>query len=107
MRKTTDISSGTNLSPPLSHSFPQLHAVKSVLQQPLSLIQGPPGTGKTVTSAALVYHMASSGTGQVLVAAPSNVAVDHLAMKISQTGLKVRCALSATHSRGFPGPFPE
>ncbi|GLC57612.1 ATP-dependent helicase NAM7 [Pleodorina starrii] len=73
--------------PELNHS--QLHAVKSVLQQPLSLIQGPPGTGKTVTSAAIVYHLAHSGTGQVLVAAPSNVAVDQLAHKMDQTGLKV------------------
>ncbi|EFJ52298.1 hypothetical protein VOLCADRAFT_86581, partial [Volvox carteri f. nagariensis] len=73
--------------PELNHS--QLHAVKSVLHQPLSLIQGPPGTGKTVTSAAIVYHLAHSGTGQVLVAAPSNVAVDQLAHKMDQTGLKV------------------
>lgn len=90
------------------------------------MIQGPPGTGKTVTSAALVYHMAKQGQGQVcsflffifgryhmifsrasvysfifspslpsqlnfqvLVCAPSNVAVDQLAEKISATGLKV------------------
>jgi regulator of nonsense transcripts 1 len=39
--------------------------VKSVLQKPISLIQGPPGTGKTVTSAAIVYHMAKQGQGQV------------------------------------------
>ncbi|KAF2316290.1 hypothetical protein GH714_041631 [Hevea brasiliensis] len=64
-------------------------AVKSVLQRPISLIQGPPGTGKTVTSAAIVYHMAKQGQGQVLVCAPSNVAVDQLAEKISATGLKV------------------
>ncbi|KAL0372969.1 UNVERIFIED_CONTAM: Regulator of nonsense transcripts 1 [Sesamum calycinum] len=64
-------------------------AVKSVLQKPISLIQGPPGTGKTVTSAAIVYHMAKQGQGQVLVCAPSNVAVDQLAEKISATGLKV------------------
>ncbi|RRT74089.1 hypothetical protein GW17_00031034 [Ensete ventricosum] len=64
-------------------------AVKSVLQKPISLIQGPPGTGKTVTSAAIVYHMAKQGQGQVLVCAPSNVAVDQLADKISSTGLKV------------------
>jgi hypothetical protein len=76
---------------PPSPPPPQLHAIKSVLQQPLSLIQGPPGTGKTVTSAALVFHMAGTGTGQVMVAAPSNVAVDQLAEKISLTGLKVRC----------------
>ncbi|XP_019097513.1 PREDICTED: regulator of nonsense transcripts 1 homolog [Camelina sativa] len=67
----------------------QVNAAKSVLQKPISLIQGPPGTGKTVTSAAIVYHMEKQGQGQVLVCAPSNVAVDQLAGKISATGLKV------------------
>lgn len=73
--------------PDLNHS--QFQAVKSVLQKPLSLIQGPPGTGKTVTSASIVYHLAQQGVGQVLVVAPSNVAVDHLTEKIHATGLKV------------------
>ncbi|WMV43439.1 hypothetical protein MTR67_036824, partial [Solanum verrucosum] len=67
----------------------QVFAIKSVLQKPVNLIQGPPGKGKTVTSAAIVYHMAKQGQGQVLVCAPSNVAVDQLAEKISVTGLKV------------------
>ena len=66
--------------------------MKAVLQRPLSLIQGPPGTGKTVTSAAIVYHLARQDQGQVLVCAPSNVAVDQLAEKISATGLKVRAS---------------
>ncbi|GAA6004679.1 hypothetical protein JCM10207_000978 [Rhodosporidiobolus poonsookiae] len=73
--------------PDLNHS--QIYAVKSVLQKPLSLIQGPPGTGKTVTSASIVYHLSKMNTGQVLVAAPSNVAVDQLTEKIHATGLKV------------------
>lgn len=68
---------------------PQMEAVKGVLSQPLSLIQGPPGTGKTVTSASIVYHMSKQNMGQVLVTAPSNIAVDHLTAKISATGLKV------------------
>ncbi|KAJ3125921.1 ATP-dependent helicase NAM7 [Nowakowskiella sp. JEL0407] len=72
--------------PELNHS--QVFAVKSVLTRPLSLIQGPPGTGKTVTSATIVYHLAKMNSGQVLVCAPSNVAVDHLTEKIHQTGLK-------------------
>ena len=59
--------------PPLNES--QRLAVASVLQRPLSLIQGPPGTGKTVTSATLVYHLTKQNMGQVLVTAPSNVAV--------------------------------
>lgn len=73
--------------PELNHS--QVFAVKSVLQSPLSVIQGPPGTGKTVTSACIVFHLAKMNQGQVLVTAPSNVAVDHLAEKIHKTGLKV------------------
>lgn len=40
--------------------------------------QGPPGTGKTVTSASLVYHLAKQNLGQILVCAPSNVAVDQV-----------------------------
>ncbi|KAJ0395504.1 hypothetical protein ATCC90586_001265 [Pythium insidiosum] len=68
---------------------PQMEAVRGVLSQPLSLIQGPPGTGKTVTSATIVWHMAKQNMGQVLVTAPSNIAVDHLTAKISATGLKV------------------
>jgi regulator of nonsense transcripts 1 len=62
-----------------------------VLSKPLSLIQGPPGTGKTVTSAAVVFHLVkqNKGRGQVLVCAPSNVAVDQLTEKIHATGLKV------------------
>lgn len=67
----------------------QINAVKSVLQKPLSLIQGPPGTGKTVTSATIIYHLSKINGGQVLVCAPSNVAVDQLTERIHLTGLKV------------------
>jgi regulator of nonsense transcripts 1 len=73
--------------PELNHS--QLSAVRAVVQKPLSLIQGPPGTGKTVTSASIVYHLAKQNMGQVLVCAPSNVAVDQLCEKIAMSGLKV------------------
>ena len=67
----------------------QVAAVKNVLQKPLSLIQGPPGTGKTVTSATIIYHLAKISGGQVLVCAPSNVAVDQLCERVHRTGLKV------------------
>ena len=67
----------------------QREAVAAVLERPMSLIQGPPGTGKTVTSATLVYHLTRQGMGQVLVTAPSNVAVDQLTEKIAATGLRV------------------
>lgn len=67
----------------------QTNAVRLVLQRPLSLIQGPPGTGKTVTSATIVYHLAKLTRKKILVCAPSNVAVDHLAEKLDQLGLRV------------------
>ncbi|KAK7992860.1 hypothetical protein PG988_001654 [Apiospora saccharicola] len=67
----------------------QINAIKNVLSTPLSLIQGPPGTGKTVTSATIIYHLAKMNNGQVLVCAPSNVAVDQLCERINLTGLKV------------------
>lgn len=67
----------------------QVEAVKHVLRSPLTLIQGPPGTGKTVTSASIVYHLSKQNKGQVLVCAPSNVAVDQLTEKIHKTNLRV------------------
>ena len=67
----------------------QSEAVKAVLQTPLSLIQGPPGTGKTVTSATIIWQLVKSHGGQVLVCAPSNVAVDQLCERVHRTGLKV------------------
>tara|TARA_B100000780_G_scaffold264030_1_gene218353 strand:- start:439 stop:978 length:540 start_codon:yes stop_codon:yes gene_type:complete len=90
----------TNLNAPnlpkLNES--QQNALLQVLQRPLSLIQGPPGTGKTVTSATLVYHLVQQNLNaqkkdsikrQVLVTAPSNVAVDQLVEKIHMAGLNV------------------
>ena len=42
-----------------------------------------------MTSATIVYHLAKQSGGQVLVCAPSNIAVDQLTEKIHKTGLKV------------------
>ena len=42
-----------------------------------------------MTSASIVYHLARQNVGQVLVCAPSNVAVDQLTEKIHKTGLRV------------------
>ena len=95
--------------PELNHS--QVFAVKSILSKPLSLVQGPPGTGKTVTSATLVWHLAklnqannNNANNQVLVCAPSNVAVDHLTEKIHRTGLKV-VRMSAKSREALESPI--
>ena len=63
--------------------------MRKALSNPLCLIQGPPGTGKTVTSGTIVYHLSRQNQGQVLVCAPSNIAVDQLAEKLHKSGLKV------------------
>ena len=91
-----------NVELPLQISVPslpelnvsQIEAVKKALNTPLCLIQGPPGTGKTITSASIVYHIVKNNQKKkrkeyVLVCAPSNIAVDQLADKIHQTGVKV------------------
>lgn len=54
-----------------------------------------------MTSASIVYQMVKQNQGQVLVCAPSNVAVDQLAEKIHATGLKV--SLSTLFLSLFPG----
>ena len=46
-------------------------------QSQLALVQGPPGTGKTTTATALV-HFQSELHDRVLVAAPTNIALDTL-----------------------------
>ena len=54
----------------------------------LGIIHGPPGTGKTTTLVALVTALIRSGE-RVLVTAPSNNAVDLLALNLSLQGISV------------------
>lgn len=69
-------------------------AVKAALTRTLTLIQGPPGTGKTMVSAAIIFNLVKKFNKKVLVVAPSNTAVDQLALKINSTGLKVLRVMS-------------
>lgn len=52
-----------------------------------------------MTSATLVYHLTKQAMGQVLVTAPSNVAVDQLTEKIAATGLRVVRLASKTREQ--------
>lgn len=73
----------------------QLQAVREALRNPLTLIQGPPGTGKTITSSSIVFQLAQMNkhaklkNHKIMVCAPSNIVVDHLAETINKTGVKV------------------
>eukprot|EP00736_Rhodelphis_marinus_P012548 Rmarinus@m.28199 len=64
----------------------QRAAVAFALATPeIALIHGPPGTGKTTTVVELVRQAVGRGKMKVLVCAPSNVAVDNIVEKLSQT----------------------
>lgn len=67
----------------------QFEAIKMAIQSRLSVIQGPPGSGKTVVSTIIVWNLIAMHNKQVLVCAPSNIAVANLAEKIGSTGLNV------------------
>lgn len=54
----------------------------------MGIIHGPPGTGKTTTLAALTKTILQKES-KILVCAPSNNAVDLLAKKISEQGVRV------------------
>lgn len=59
----------------------------SLRRKHLAIIQGPPGTGKTTTLVELIAQMCRFGK-KVLVCAPTNVAVDNVALKLREAGLK-------------------
>ncbi|XP_051156788.1 DNA-binding protein SMUBP-2-like [Leptopilina boulardi] len=52
-----------------------------------AIIQGPPGTGKTTTLVELIIQLHRHGK-KILVCAPTNVAVDNIAMKLGETEVK-------------------
>jgi hypothetical protein len=71
----------------LNHAQERAIAASLDITVPFTLIQGPPGTGKTRTIVALVSALVMTGGGEwsgarVLVCAPSNAAVDEIAMRL-------------------------
>lgn len=65
----------------------QHRAIESALSnKPLHVIHGPPGTGKTTTLVALIDALVKAGK-RILVTAPSNTAVDHLAHKLIEQNI--------------------
>jgi ATP-dependent RNA/DNA helicase IGHMBP2 len=66
---------------------PQREAIANALEVgPVSLVHGPPGTGKTRALVEVVRQLVADGQ-RVLVAAPSNTAVDNLAERLLAVGV--------------------
>ena len=67
----------------------QREAVQRMLSDdPVVVLHGPPGTGKTRTLVAGIHAQAQAGR-KVLATAPSNMAVDVLAQRLNEAGLRV------------------
>jgi superfamily I DNA and/or RNA helicase len=85
--KNIELSNTPNSTSPLNNS--QASALEKILTaQDVGIIHGPPGTGKTTTLVQAIKTPVQAD-GQSLVCAPSNAAVDLLADKLSNEGLRV------------------
>lgn len=67
----------------------QQHAVAAILGESLiSIVHGPPGTGKTTTLLEAIQQLVKRDK-KIVVSAPSNAAVDHLAEGLLKSDLKI------------------
>ena len=71
---------------------------------PLTLIQGPPGTGKTFTLYEIIYRMHllninKKNKMKILFCAPSNIAVDNLALKLKENNIDLVRVYSALREK--------
>jgi ATP-dependent RNA/DNA helicase IGHMBP2 len=67
----------------------QIEAIQAVQAgYELTILHGPPGTGKTTTLIESILHLAQRGE-KILVSAPSNAAVDHIANGLLVQGLNI------------------
>ena len=67
----------------------QQQAVKAIVQNTdIVIVHGPPGTGKTTTLIEAIIQLIKNDE-KVLVAAPSNTAIDNIAKGLIQQGVKV------------------
>lgn len=76
---------------PFNHTLntSQREAVQAVISnESLTIVHGPPGTGKTTTMVEAIQQLVNKGE-KVLVSAPSNTAVDHIAKALVARGIRL------------------
>lgn len=67
----------------------QKHSIQAILNtERFAIVHGPPGTGKTTTLVEAISHLVGKGE-KILLSAPSNTAVDHIAKALIQRGVQV------------------
>ncbi len=67
----------------------QRNAIDAIMQNTgLAIVHGPPGTGKTTTLIEAIRCLVKAGE-KILVSAPSNTAVDNIAVGLNAAGLKI------------------
>ncbi len=67
----------------------QQEAVQAIAENTgLAIVHGPPGTGKTTTLVEAILQLTGKGN-KVLVSAPSNTAVDNIARRLIQKGIRL------------------
>ena len=85
----TEANTVLSFSPDEALNDSQNEGVKCIITtQDVAIIHGPPGTGKTTTLVAAAKQICNQN-GSVLMAAPSNAAVDHLCLALIKKGLNV------------------
>ncbi|XP_052769817.1 uncharacterized protein LOC128209691 [Mya arenaria] len=73
----------------------QTTALKTALENTLTLIQGPPGTGKTEVACQIVKRLLSMGKEEkILIVAETNIAVDNIARRLRKDAVIVRIGAS-------------
>ena len=90
------------------NKYQNMAVEKALGEDTIVLIQGPPGTGKTVTLTAILQELItrlSHEDNKILVCAPSNIAVDHLAERLMTKNINVSRMYS--RSKEFLGEVPR
>ena len=75
-------------SEPVSYTHLDVYKRQVLANEEMTVLHGPPGTGKTTTLVECIRQKIKEGE-QLLVSAPSNTAVDHLAGALLAAGVKI------------------